>query len=639
VLIAARAEAAIILARAAETADAREEIKQLDWSCLPEDYCRWLVLELATYGMDEVATIIRADPPRLPEHILDSNQLKLDGRLFGLYDQLRLFFLRDSLAYAWLDASISGLTPAARILVSAIGHLAQIWVSRVQGKPLGAPRLTLLENVAADLDLSRGLLVERDRGADNTEHLYHEGAPRIYDQVWSCAMHSLTAAEIVDFAQWWARTDSGARALRYPSATRALAVAVYTTLGAAAATVGELLELAERSARADEETTVLVGELVECASAWGQCRFPAKAQGLWCELLDVGCGVYCRKDYQFNDVLAALKLAHQQDPDSTLGRVREQMALAHQLVGTARSKTVEVAIEDLITFVSTISPALALRMIEREEDVIYRARALHGVVPALLDSGVVDRRLVLALVATMGRWTNYAEFDEQTKPTMFAVYAAALRGREFNTARRAYDLARQIFLVEKELPAELGRWAATWIEAGQAPPDVEADHAAHSHLQSPNGEPPAPALPLAASGNMKNLSRTSPRSHKVTSPSLNGGSTSWKARRLLEIACSSWTGFTMIGLGLWAKSLERSGPRAKPRSSTAASPNSRTLLLIYRVKGMRLRGPGCRSCWWILYRQQASRLLASLAWAGSSSSSNWANGLTASSHPQGPPIS
>ena len=67
--------------------------------------------------------------------------------------------------------------------------------------------------------------------------------------------------------------------------------------------VRELLDLSERQARTDEETSVIVSENFECAAAWGRCGFAAEAERLWSELLDLGCGVYWRKDYQFNEIL------------------------------------------------------------------------------------------------------------------------------------------------------------------------------------------------------------------------------------------------------------------------------------------------------------------------------------------------
>jgi hypothetical protein len=478
VRVAARAACSLILARAGQKSDAILELKGLELSPVPESYREWLILELATHGLDgHLSPLVNVSPPHLPTTLLDSRDYELSERLFCLYDDLRVFFLRDSTGFPWFEAATTGLVEPIRTVISSLGRLARLWTCWVRKSQLGTSPVEHLKGIIVDLDLDPQLFVTLDQRGDYAKDLYHRSAHRFYEQVWSCSTSVLSETEIEELARWWARTEEGERALRFPEATRSLAVTVHAQLeDRGNALLRELLVLAERSERADEETTAIAPGLVACASAWGRCGFSAEGQRLWCALLDVACGVYYRKDYQFNEILSALELAHHQDPDGTLDRVMDQMTLAHQLVGTSRSKTVAVAIEDLIKFVSRIEPRLALTALVREEDLIFRARALHNVVLALLENSFVDRRFVLSLVATMGRWENYREFDEHTKPAMLAVYSAALRQKDYATARKAYDLWRQILLVEKEMPDEVQRMAALWIQAGSAPPDVLRDY-------------------------------------------------------------------------------------------------------------------------------------------------------------------
>ena len=184
-----------------------------------------------------------------------------------------------------------------------------------------------------------------------------------------------------------------------------------------------------------------------------------------------------------------LKTRHEQDPSSTLTRLEEQLVLAHQLIGTARGRTIAAAIEGLIAFTAKISPGLALRMLEREEQWIYRFRALHGLILELLQVQGIELRWVHALVATMGRWEDYREYNEHTKPAMFAVYTSALHRHDYEVARSAYDMARYVFLVEKESPSDLGQWATAWAETGSAPPDVLRDRDEYETTQVPDIEP------------------------------------------------------------------------------------------------------------------------------------------------------
>jgi hypothetical protein len=260
--------------------------------------------------------------------------------------------------------------------------------------------------------MDRRLFARLDYRADFAKDLYREAAHRFYDALWSCAVEYLSANDLEALVRWWVQSDDGKRASVYAKATRKLAMASHPRLGGARnATLQELLELSERQARTDEETSVIVAEIFECAAAWGRCGFIAKAERLWSELLDLGCGVYWRKDYQFNEILTPLKLAHEQDPSSTLTRMEEQLVLAHQLIVTARGRTIAAAIEGLIAFTARLFPGLALSMLEREEQWIYRASALHGLILELLQVQGVELRWVQALVATMGRWEDYREYN------------------------------------------------------------------------------------------------------------------------------------------------------------------------------------------------------------------------------------
>ena len=188
---------------------------------------------------------------------------------------------------------------------------------------------------------------------------------------------------------------------------------------------------------------------------------------MWRELLNVACGIYWRKDHQFNEILTPLALAHEEDPDGTLNRIKEQLALAHQLVGTSEDDTMSVAIEGLIGSLSKVDPGLALEALHREEEYIYRVRAIERIVRGLLDNDDIDHRLVLPLPATIVETDSTMVFD---------IYAAALDKGDIATARSAYDLGRYILLIEKQMPARLGQWASKWVETGGEPPDVKNDY-------------------------------------------------------------------------------------------------------------------------------------------------------------------
>ena len=488
--VAARTMRGLVLARKDERPEAVQVLNGLDLACLCEDDQRWLFLRLAEVGLDGILADFTLRNPKLPRTLRDSNNLEFNGAFLDLYDTLRCFFLRDETGFPWFETRMTSWPEPAKTLVSAIGRLARLWTNLIRHESVEGLPLAEIKNIATELDLQEDRLPGLDRYDNHTLlDLYSRNAHHLFDQVWSCA-ELLSDADLQELGGWWATTEGAERALRNSEATQALAIIIRDRTQAASV-CRQLLKVAEQSERMDEETSAIGWGLFTGASVWAQCGFPEEAKRLWRDLLDVACGVYWRKDYQFNEILTPLALAHEENPGGTLNRVKEQLALAHQLVGTARAKTVGVAVEALIELLSKVDPGLALEALHREETLIYRSRAIQLIVQALLDKGNIDRRLVLSMAATMGRWENHREFDDHTKPTMFAIYSAALADNDTATARSAYNLCRHILLVEKQMPAELGRWAAEWVGTGGVPPDVENDYVEYSTLDKQEHEEPS----------------------------------------------------------------------------------------------------------------------------------------------------
>lgn len=473
---AARAGLGLRLAKAGENLAASEALTGLNVAALPETHEGWIVLEAAATGRHGLV-MGRTDRPEIPTSLLSAGDLKFDGSWFTLYDELRRFFLSDETGFPWLETRVAAWGEPVRTLVLAIGRLARLWIDHILARTHVTPPLTELERIATEFDLPRELFRGIDYQSDSAEYAFRRGAPELYEQVWACAAEVLSRESLELLADWWASTAGSQPTVWYSKATRNLAITLHSRLNTAShAQTRRLLEVAEQGGRADEESSAIGAALLDCAFAWARCGFPEEAQRVWCELFNLACGVYWRKDYQFNEILAPLSLAHDQDPKGTLGRVAEQLALAHQLVGTARSKTIAVAMEGLIEFIARVEPALALRALVREEPRIYRERALERVIRALRDDDRIERRLLVALATTMGRWADNTEFDEHTNPTMFELYSSALDQGDFEAAGAAYDVWRHVLLVEKQMPSELGRWADVWRSAGAPPEKVRRDY-------------------------------------------------------------------------------------------------------------------------------------------------------------------
>jgi hypothetical protein len=474
----AKASTALLLARAGEFADAKKRLDEVRFGQIPVLERNRLLLNMASLGLWDRSWAGEQLPPDLPRNVLGRGEQGLAPELFTLVDELRVFFLCDDTGFAWLEASVTGLPEPVKTLTGAFGRLARLWCKHVTAqdkKPGGG--LSALKEVTEALDLDRGAFDGIQYYAESACLWYMEEAARLFGTVWGIAAEILTQSDLVEFADWWAISRGGDRARKYAEATRNLAVCLHRHLGSEAATTERrLLELAESCARQDEETSVIVAQIVGCARAWGLCSFTQDAERLWSDLFDLGCGIYWRKDYQFNEILTPLELVRQQHTSGIPERIAGQLSLAHTLEGTARSNTIAVAIEGLIAFAGRVSPGLALRMLQHEEPSIHRSRAIRSLVAELLKDRTNDTRWVWALACTMERWDNHTDYDENTRPAMRAIFESSLGAQDRKLAEAIYVRARHIFLVEKGDQAELGEWARLWVQAGAAPEWVMADY-------------------------------------------------------------------------------------------------------------------------------------------------------------------
>ena len=477
--LAARAMRGLVLAQKDERSEAVQILKGLDLTCLGEDDQRWLFLRLAEIDLDRVLADFTPRKPELPRTLHYSSEQRFNDDFLDLYDRLRCFFLSDETGFPWFEAIMTGRPEPVRTIVTTIGRMARLWTNLIRRRLGEGQPLAVIKDITADLDLDRDHFLGSGHSDNYTFSLYRGITHSLFEQAWSCAK-LLPDADLQELGGWWATTEGAERALRNPEATQALARTIHDRIQDASI-CSQLLKIAEQSERMDEETSAIGRGLLTCASAWAECGFPEETQRLWRDLLDVACGVYWRKDHQFNEILTALSLAHEEDPDGSLDRIKAQLVLAHQIVGTSEEYTVNVAVEDLIGFLAKVNPILALEALHREEALIYRDRAIQSIVRVLLDNSAIDLRLVLALPATI---------VDTSPTTLYKIYSTALDKGDITTAQSAYNLGRHVLLIEKQTPAELGQWAATWIKAGEAPPDVKNDYVEYPAPEEQGHEEP-----------------------------------------------------------------------------------------------------------------------------------------------------
>jgi hypothetical protein len=462
--------AATLLHASNEGQEAAKLLAEHALSGLPRHEANMYLLALAEQGMDISGLVVGSSKPKLPNHLISQRGFALADGVISVYDDLRVVMLVDQSAKQWFTNEIASFPPDVKQFLLTLGRLAELWVARVTRKqqPAAAGQFT---------DLAKSFLRVRQEllDADAPTSPFDHELPDFLDYVWTEAEKTLDDTQLSALATAWLQQRLAGSRKPAPELTRGLIYALVPRLTPSNQQVIALLRAAEEDARLEEETATLSAELLATASLWARAGFPTEAERLWNELLDAACGVYYRKDYQFNEILVPMRLAHGPDPQGTLSRIEEQLVLAHQLEEAARSKTTAIAIEELISFAAEESPSLSLDMLYREERMIFRERAIKSLVRVLLEDKTISPRLVWSLASTMSIWEDYRHFNDETAPAMRSIYEECLQRGSTAEALEIYQQARQLFLVQKNMPKLLGSWAHLWVEAGDAPDEVQSD--------------------------------------------------------------------------------------------------------------------------------------------------------------------
>lgn len=466
---------------------------------LPPARRRRLILTLARHGIDPklvpLTSLDEVAPRDLPHEFSSRGETRLARGWLDLYDRLRVQFLLDPLAQPAFETEVTGLTGFARAVVQGIGALAGLWHDRVTALP---PRdaLARLRNVLVNLDSGPG-------GFDDysSRAAYQEFSPRLFDEVWRCAAWVLSPDDLRVLAEEWLASRAPSRFVRDVTSNLATLLCERDPVFFRAP-VGTALDLMEARVNDDEETTVLVAAALACCAALGRCGHGDRAMRLWQRVFGLACGVSWRKDYQLNEIFAALPLVHVKSPGQTRARLARLLWMAHQLAGAAQRKTVAVAIHELAEVASTlIHPCLGLELLSREDEHVFRDWGLHRLVSRWVSESSLDLRFVWMVVRTMDRWENHSTYDDHTYPAMLEVFRAALARREQVLATEIYATARRLFLVEKDTPARVAEWASLFIASGLPPPAGMAEDVTTftpSRLEEPTGAMPAAPTQLTA---------------------------------------------------------------------------------------------------------------------------------------------
>lgn len=460
---AAAAALAVALARAGLISDAATAVANLPLSKLPHEYMGWVQVELARQGVS-FSQIDSMDAPDIPASLKKNH--KFNPGLIDKFQAFRIFMLNRPDAAVALRVAAIKLNGPTGAVVSSLISLAEFWVQS-SNRGAGLTSVTKLKAICDHLAIDAVDFDTEGHGNDLDPYHYRLSAHNLYKHVWDCAAEFLSHEDQLVLARYWLRADSGSRCVKFPSVTRDLAISLARNRAAGVSDVQrELLTHVEAQARLEEETMTLTESLLDAARSWGICGYRDEATRIWNDVATVACGVYTRKDYQFSEIFLPLRLAHEQDPSGSHLRIVEQLELAHQLEDTGSGKQLAIALEGLIGLVARWWPELAFQGLIAEDRNIFRERALRQVLSEFVRMTGVDKRLLLAVLKTFAYWENYRHFNDETAPAMKEFFVALLEQRDYEMALDTYRFARHMFLVEKQMPELLGRWAATWIEIG-----------------------------------------------------------------------------------------------------------------------------------------------------------------------------
>ena len=481
--------AAEIFVDGKETNEATKFLSLLDFHLIDRNQFNQIVIRLAEAQMLETLALQipnRFAPPDLFQGLIkESPDYTLKDDLLNLYDNLRVSFVLGHTKPNVYSLRALSYNPPERNFFLALTELATLWRDWVRRTICETEASETLKRILGQLNLDYKERTAHFEGSDRyfTESFIRREVHKIYGHIFEFTSSKLSAPYFSDIVRYWLDLDKGSAGYKNLHITIDFAKSLHRyQRETARLEIVELLHWAEVQARADEETSELVTNLIECAEACGYCGLDSDVERLWDELFIVACGVHGRKDYQFSQVIDALKNAHKEHPERSLERLIRLLNMAHQLWGAADNRAVSRAIGGLIDFSCELSPALAIALLEKEETSIYRDEVIGALADTLAFRAEINFEYVWAIVRTMDKWSNFRSYNDTTYPTMLDAFRFSLDGNNLRLAEEIYEYAHHQLLVEKEMPGRLGQFAEIALEKGARFSTVQTD----ASLYAPN---------------------------------------------------------------------------------------------------------------------------------------------------------
>ena len=397
-----------------------------------------------------------------------------DG-VFRLYDSFRTYFLQNPNGYNLYCLRANNYGKPENAFFLAIIELAWLWYKTIKKEVSETEKTQKVKIVLQYLNVDKQEISFEDRG--NDPGYISRSISRIYVDIFNYISNCLDIASMIEIVDYWLILDKSPNGYKNQKISIEFAKLLSKLNNKSIeSSIIKLLKRAEEQARFDEETSVLVGNLVECIEAYGYCGFHSDTMRIWEELYGLACGIYYRKDYQFTEIIPLLDLVHKEHPEKSKERLAKLLALAYQLEEAARGKTQEIAIEKLIKFSIKISPELALELLYREDKTIYRERAIHDLTEALAELPNINLWYVWAIIKTMDKWSNYTQYDEETYPTILYLLEKAGEAKQKDLLEDIYSFAKRQLLVEKNMPERVYEMAEKCLQSGVELECIITDH-------------------------------------------------------------------------------------------------------------------------------------------------------------------
>lgn len=444
-----------------------------------KQYNNLIILSLESGCVNKVEKNILYNyrPPQLFSNLTkQDHDFGMKDEVLKLYDNLRAYFVQNPNGYDLYCIKACNYGMPEKAIFLAIIELAWIWYETIKKELMENEKIQKVKVILKYLNVDEQYkkISFEDRG--NSTSYISRDIILIYIDIFKYVSSYLNTLSIIDIVDFWLALDKSYNGYKNQKISIEFAKLLRKLDNKGLETsTKQLLQRAEEQARFDEETAVLVGNLVECIEAYGNCGFENDTMRIWEEVYGLACGIYYRKDYQFNEIIPILDLVHKDHPEGSKERLAKLLSLAYQLEGVAQDKTLAVAIEKLIEFSCKISPELALELLYREDNMIYRERSIKDLMVGLTEISGSDLWYVWAIIKTMNKWVNYTQYDEQTYPVTLFLLEKAGKEKRSDLIEDIYIFTKRQLLVEKNMPERVYEIAEKCIESGLEIEWIRAD--------------------------------------------------------------------------------------------------------------------------------------------------------------------